>query len=569
MDAGKRTINDVFNGSRVLEIPFFQRSYVWGEEQWERLLEDVESLNHNEPYFMGSVILKQKQTNTDNAYGDIRTVIDGQQRLTSISILLKVLSLKSGNMAPFDRRFRLDDESIVLKHNHNDVEAYNRIMNLNILEEISANDNISRAYQYFKENLDVEKLDFLNIANLILFVVIDLSPEEDEQQIFDTINSIGVKLTTAELLKNYFFDRNDLENYEENWKFIFEEDEEMKAFWDTEITAGRYKRSLIDLFFYSYLQIKQQEKKYKVNTEDKKMFSKVDKLFESYKKFIDKYVNNEKEEILEEIRGYAKLFRDTFDKEVIHKSLSKRDYLERINVIIFHLETTTLVPYILYIERQVKDEEVKNELYKFIESFIMRRLICKSNNKNYNQLFTDRLILNNVLSKEDFVEFLEKQDDKVNYFPSNEELEDAFYNNVLTNKQATGILYFLESKIRDADRHSTQLLGIKKYSLEHVMPKKWINNWGVPDDQRLIDKRNKMLLTLGNLTIITQSLNASIRDANWEMKKTGQGKKLGLNKYASGIEVFSEYLKKDDWNVNVIEERANDLYQYAIKEWDK
>src|SRR5699024_2511523 len=121
------------------------------------------------------------------------------------------------------------------------------------LEEITADDNISKAYQYFKENLDEEKLDFLNIANLILFVVIDLSPEEDEQQIFDTINSIGVKLTTAELLKNYFFDRNDLKNYEENWKSVFEEDEEMKAFWDTEITAGRYKRSLIDLFFYSYL----------------------------------------------------------------------------------------------------------------------------------------------------------------------------------------------------------------------------------------------------------------------------------------------------------------------------
>lgn len=60
MDAGKRTINDIFNGSRVLEIPFFQRAYVWGEEQWERLLEDAENTcRSNEPYFMGSAILKQ------------------------------------------------------------------------------------------------------------------------------------------------------------------------------------------------------------------------------------------------------------------------------------------------------------------------------------------------------------------------------------------------------------------------------------------------------------------------------------------------------------------------------
>lgn len=60
MEAGKRTINEIFNGSRLLEIPFFQRSYVWEESQWERLLEDVEMVSStNRPYFMGAVILKQ------------------------------------------------------------------------------------------------------------------------------------------------------------------------------------------------------------------------------------------------------------------------------------------------------------------------------------------------------------------------------------------------------------------------------------------------------------------------------------------------------------------------------
>ena len=63
MDAGKRTINDIFNGNRVLEIPFFQRSYVWGIPQWERLLEDMKAISSsNKPYFLGSVILKQQET---------------------------------------------------------------------------------------------------------------------------------------------------------------------------------------------------------------------------------------------------------------------------------------------------------------------------------------------------------------------------------------------------------------------------------------------------------------------------------------------------------------------------
>ena len=71
MDAGKRTINDIFNGNRILEIPFFQRAYVWGDDQWERLLEDMENVSlSNKPYFLGSVILKQQPTTTGNKVGD-------------------------------------------------------------------------------------------------------------------------------------------------------------------------------------------------------------------------------------------------------------------------------------------------------------------------------------------------------------------------------------------------------------------------------------------------------------------------------------------------------------------
>ena len=86
MEAGKRTINDIFNGNRILEIPFFQRSYVWGEEQWERLLTDMETVSEsNKPYFLGSVIMKQQNTNTQKSVGDVRTVVDGQQRMTTLN----------------------------------------------------------------------------------------------------------------------------------------------------------------------------------------------------------------------------------------------------------------------------------------------------------------------------------------------------------------------------------------------------------------------------------------------------------------------------------------------------
>ncbi|WP_241489206.1 DUF262 domain-containing protein [Chryseobacterium indologenes] len=294
MDAGKRTINDIFNGNRVLEVPFFQRAYVWGEEQWERLLEDMENISFaNKPYFLGSVILKQQPTATGSRVGDKRTLIDGQQRLTTLSIFFKVLSLYTGDDYEYNRMFKLRD-LIAIQHNHNDIDAYEQVMNLKELKDLKGTDNITKAYLYFKENMNADKLDINNILSKILFVGIDLDENEDEQQIFDTINSLGVKLTTAELLKNYFFNRDEISAYHTYWKNIFEKDDEAKNYWDKEITTGRSKRTFIDLFFFSYLQIKIQDKTLNVKTEDKIEFSKVEHLFESYKSFIKNYLNNDK-----------------------------------------------------------------------------------------------------------------------------------------------------------------------------------------------------------------------------------------------------------------------------------
>lgn len=568
MEAGKRTINEIFNGSRILEIPFFQRAYVWDEPQWERLLEDVESVSKTQsPYFIGSVILKQQLTGTTNKVGDVRTVVDGQQRLTTLSIMLKVLCLKNESMSKFDRRFRLDDNQTVIQHNHNDIEVYNSIMDLESIENATLKDNISRAYQYFVDNLEPERVDFDVVCNAILFVGIDLAADEDEQQIFDTINSLGVRLTTAELLKNYFFARNEISHYRKYWLDVFERDEDTKEYWDREITTGRIKRTFIDLFFFSFLQVKIQDGTVDVKAEDKIAFSKVDMLFDSYKRFIRDYYRRDKISFLEEIREYATIFRKSINTDIIDYELPATAGIERINAIMFALETTTLIPYVLFVERNVQNVATRNELYDYLESFIMRRIITRATNKNYNQLFSDRLILNRVLSKEELICYLSGQEDKTNRMPNDDEVKVAFHESYLTNKNATGILYLIESKIRSRSFHSTQLLGINKYSLEHMMPKKWRNNWTFFGDSNEAETRDNVLLTLGNLTIITQSLNSSIRDAEWSVKKSGRDEKGGLRKYAEGIELLSPFLDLDDWNETAIHNRADCLATKALSTW--
>ncbi len=573
MEAGKRTIREIFNRGRNLEIPFFQRSYVWDEPQWKRFLEDMVMVSETRrPYFLGSVILKQQETSSDK--DAVLTVIDGQQRLTTLTIFLKVLCLMNGNDSDFTETFKkARDKQIILLHNHNDIQSFNKMVYLTELVDlpaVSPNDHILKAYQYFKKAINTEnllgKLEFYDILDNILFVGIDLNLSEDEQQIFDTINSLGVRLTTAELLKNYFFNRDEKAKYDEFWKDIFEKDEDTYLYWDREVVTGRIRRTVIDLFFYSYLQIKIQEHGLNVKTQDKIDFSRVEHLFESYKRFIKDY-GLDKDDILAEIREYALLFINNFDPEIVRSELPSTDGIERINAIIFGLENSTLLPYVLYVLKNVKDESQRNELFGFLESYLLRRLVVKATAKSYNQLFSDRLINNQILSKEEFIAIIAESDNKINYFPNNEQLKAGFDTSVLVNSQAAGILYMIESKIRDNTRHSTGIRGMKMYSLEHLMPKKWVNKWNGLDTKEEKDFRNFKLLTLGNLAIITQSLNASIRDSDWETKKKGQGKNAGLSHFSGGVETLSPFLEINIWNEEEIQKRADYLYNHAVKIW--
>lgn len=573
MEAGKRSVRDIFNRGRNLEIPFFQRSYVWEDQQWKRFLEDMIMVSETKKsYFLGSVILKQQETTSDR---DSRlTVIDGQQRLTTLNIFMKVLCLLTDSDGDFTEIFKKQrDKQIILLHNHNNVSSFNSVVNLKDLKDfndISENDQVLKAYKYFAENIqadnNLEKLNFFDIIDNILFVGIDLNLGEDEQQIFDTINSLGVKLTTAELLKNYFFDRTEIDKYDIYWRGVFEKDDDTFTYWDREITAGRIKRTVIDLFFYSYLQIKIQEKKYKVNTQDKIEFSKVENLFESYKRFIRDYDLN-KDMVIQEIKQYALIFKDNFEPEIINSELSDDYGIERINAIIFGLEQSTLIPYVLYVLKNVEDETIKNELFQFLESYVMRRIIVKATTKNYNQLFTDRLINNEILSKVTLKSLLTENDNKINFIPSDEELVKGFNESTLTNYQAAGILYMIESKIRNKSKHSTKLLGMKKYSLEHLMPKNWSSKWDKLKNKDDRDFRNFKLKTLGNLAIITQSLNASIRDSKWIVKKKGSSKNKGLVHYSGGIETLAPYLDYEIWDEERIQQRCDDLVEHGKKIW--
>lgn len=572
MKAGEILINGIFNGSRLLEIPFYQRSYVWDEEQWDRFLADMEFVSKTKkPYFLGSIIFKNGATPDSWAnYSDCKIVIDGQQRLTTLVIFFKVLCLKANANGLFNREFRLEDNTIVLRHGRNDVAAFEKVMNHETATEITNEtpaSHIISAFNYFLKHLDPEKIDRMVIKQNVQFVCIDLLDGEDEQQVFDTINSLGVRLTTAELLKNYFYNRDNVQEYENNWVSIFEKDSETRLYWEQELETGRIKRSLIDIFFDAYFQLFLQDKKYNISAEDKIVYSRLDHLAKSYQDFIERYCNGDKSVVLGPMAEYAKCFADTFKPEYCNMGIPASSGIERINVILFGLKNTTLIPYILYVSKNVSNQNELNKIYGILESYIMRRLVVHATTKNYNNLFTS-LILNGVLDAQTLKERLNKGSDATTYVPTNEDLLHGFQESKLINLQTRGILYFIESGIRPA-RSSTALLGFSSYSLEHLLPKKWRNNWDACATQELARQRDSILLTLGNLAIIPQSLNASIRDGDWATKKAGKGpNNPGLAICAAGLSTIHDALQKDVWNEDEISHRAIWLYEQAKSLWE-
>ena len=545
---------------------------MWDDEQWDRFLTDMEFVTKTKkPYFLGSIIFKSGKTpNTWDHFSDCKIVIDGQQRLTTLMIFVKVLCLKKKENRLFERDFCLEDDTIVLQHGRNDIAAFDKVMRHEKLEEIPnvvPASQIISAFNFFLKTIDPDKLDRNIIKQNVQFVCIDLLDGEDEQQVFDTINSLGVRLTTAELLKNYFYNKDNVQEYEKNWVAIFEKDSETRLYWEQELETGRIKRSLIDIFFDAYFQIFLQDKQYNIIAEDKIVYSRVDHLAKSYQDFIDHYCNGDKGVVLGQMAEYAKCFAETFRPEYCNMGLPAAPGIERMNVIMFGLKNTTLIPYILYVAKNVENQNELRKIYGILESYIMKRMIVHAPTKNYNNLFTS-LILNSVLDAEALKEHLNKGNDTTTFVPSDDDLLSGFKTAKLVNLQTRGILYLLEAGIRSA-KSSTALLGFNNYSLEHMMPKKWRNNWAACATDTLARQRDSTLLTLGNLAIIPQSLNASIRDSSWDDKKTGKGvNNPGLSVCAAGLTTIHDALQKKIWDEESIECRAEWLFEQARSLWD-
>jgi uncharacterized protein with ParB-like and HNH nuclease domain len=572
MEATKQQIASIFNGHRVLEVPFYQRSYVWKMEQWQRFLEDMEFITHcNQDYFLGSVILKQQMTDMGES-NDHRTIIDGQQRFTTLALFAKSLCLKTNDIDTFNQHFTVRNKkkgtkSLALIHSLNDRTDFEKILALE--EDIpieDAHSNILNCYNFFQENINVDKLDIDTLMAHIVFIAIELQQQDDEQVIFDTINSLGVRLTTAELLKNYFFTEAHREEYEQFWMPIFEKDRDVINYWDSTVSAGRMRRSNIDAFFAAYLNIKIHDPKIGIDAEHKTIYRRADSIFSNYKDLINTY-GLEKKDLLWEIMEYAEIYKSNINPDIDSVELPGKPCVERINFLISVMDNSTMLPYVLYVLRNVRSASERNLIFGYLESYIVRRQLCKSENNSYSDLFSENLVGNQILTLEALKDYIENKGEiQALSLPNDDRIRESLLDTDHPNKRGLAILFLMETRLRSGRPHATKLYPFEEYSLEHLMPKKYEKNWPLIDGYDE-DARKFLINTLGNMAILPQRLNSSISNAKWKVKKEGNKKQNGIAYYASDLVTLKNVIKKKDWNETTIIERAEWLAEVAVRIW--
>ncbi|WP_300673996.1 MULTISPECIES: DUF262 domain-containing protein [Helicobacter] len=565
----------------LIEIPFFQRAYVWEEDQWKQLFEDLkDSYENKREHFLGSIVLKQLPTNAGE--GTKRSLIDGQQRLTTFSILVKCLYDSLDNDDKRDNIKYLfkkptKEKNPKIQHSKIDKNSFNKILqadNFDTLQNIEKyetgkdkgkiKDKIIRCYEYFTKQIkeveyhkDKEFLEF--ILNSKLWVTINLDTNEDEQKIFDSINTAGLKLTATDIIKNALFAKamelnTDYEKlYKEYWDNLFEA-KENKEFWEEEIATGRLKRVQSEIFLHAFAIIGGFFDVEKDTLEN---------LSDIYKQKTRDFSAQQLESFLKKIKEYALIYQNfpyiTKDTPLCFENDEQR---------LFHIlkitDTNTIMPLILALKFNLKNESesLKNCL-RLLEVFILTRWLCYKSTKDYNKLFAN---MTKKLNKTNPLEFLKNN---LKDIPKKYEIEDCLISkdDYLANKKAALILFWIELYRRHKNKKVQDSIELSyKWTLEHLMPQSWEENWkSIAKDELHAEN---LIYQIGNMTLLKNSLNSTIKNASWKTKLEGDGSRKNCIKSCADLLITRELCDKTIWNEDAIRDRTQKLTHEFLTIWD-
>ena len=548
----KRFLHFLEGSDKHFVIPVYQRNYDWKKEHCSQLYDDlIELTKTKRTHFLGSIVSIYHDNGDDREY----LIIDGQQRLTTLSILLlsiyklideeKMESIISKDQIRDEyliNKYSKNDKKIRLKPVKNDKEAFSSLFKEE--EDYLQNTNITVNFLYFYnriQKVEVTIDDLFSAIKQIVIVEIELiNGEDDPQLIFESLNSTGLDLTEADKVRNFVLMKESSivqEKYYTNY-------------WNKIEVNTEYS---VSDFIRHYLTIKE------------RVIPNKSKVYLSFKKYVTLNISNN-EELLLDLLKYSKYYREIISTENTNTFSS---YLSKIN----RLESVVTYPFLMEVfddfAKKILTENDMKVIFETIISFVFRRLICEVPTNALNKMF---MVLGREIKKyddykENYLDIFKRvitQKSHSQRFPDNEEFTSKIISKDIYNFKNKNKLFLLE-QLENFDNKERvdveKLVSTNELTIEHIMPQTLTPIWRESLGKTFDLIHEKYLNTIGNITLTGYNSKMSNKafSEKRDMHNGFKESRLFLNKRLSFIE---------KWNEDTIIDRANFLKDKALNIWE-
>ena len=548
-----------FDGSdKRFIIPLYQRNYDWKEENCEQLFQDLLKMHHSDrkSHFFGSIV-SSIQSGTED-----RFIIDGQQRITTVSLLLiaMVNAFKIGDIQATDSKlvdkifkrylvdeYQEDERKVKLKPIKKDMDAFDALL-YKPKEQYLKGSNVTRNYEFFydkivKSNLTMDEL-FETIKKLEV-INIKLDEDDDPQLIFESLNSTGLDLSEADKIRNYLLMS----------LAPAEQDDLYTRYWNPIEESTKYDPSS---FVRDYLTMKQGK------------IGRIDKIYFIFKE----YAENERigrAELLEEMHHYAKIYSQIDNADMGTEKINRK--LNQVRT----LDSTVAYPFYMaffdYAEKNGLSEEEKYRVLDIVEAYWARRIICNLPSNALNKVFATlhRDVLNNMNKAvegtnptyTDVLIYLLLKKGRSSVFPKDDEVKEDFATRQVYKMPANLRMFILE---RMENRDSKECHDVvkqlteKTISIEHIMPQTLSDKWKDALGEEWERIHQQYLHTMANLTLTgynSQYSNLAFLEKR-DMEKGFNDSAFRLNNYVKSC---------DQWTEVEMKQRQHDLLEVFMRLW--
>ena len=561
-------------------IPEFQRPYVWSQdEQWEPLWSDLQNVAENyleqrsetadaveaqaktKAHFLGAIVMQQVPTPAKDI--ERREVIDGQQRVTTIQLLLDATQevLQDLGLRPAARRlakYVLNDAELVedapeqefkLSPTRGDREAFKHAMH-NGLDVSDFEDSlIVKAHEFFKGQVKQwlekgtssadEMVEALETAVTSMFemVVIDLGLEDDANIIFETLNARGTPLEQSDLIKNYVLSR--LPRNDPRGPRMWESLDD--PWWRETVRQGRLNRRRLDMLLNFWLSMRTGKEITAPNV---------------FQEFREYSVGVDIASIMADVQRDLGNYRG-FDEGP--RAVDIEPFYYRMNV----MQVGVFTPAILLLLSADIDSQVR--AFNALESFLVRRMVRRQTTKDYNGLalqLAGRLRNGGLANAaRTVIDCLREQEADAREWPKDDAVSQSFSSlplyRLLTRGRLRLVLEGIEMTLRE-ETGVEQIEPPKNLTIEHFLPVDWQEHWPLTGEYD-IEQRNSLLHSIGNLTLLDQGRNSKLSNKAWSEKKG--------ELQDSVMQLTRGVLSQTEWHEDKIIERGRHLADAFAKCW--